>query len=129
MDARFGFTPDSLEKARGSAENSCASNVRRILGRTLDDDELERLLDGVGEDGNDDDCSIESIDLRPKFVVVEKENLEEFAKAVNEKLGEGYRLHGGMNVVQRGGPIVYINGGMSAVQRDGSIVYIQALAL
>lgn len=118
MDARFGYVPGSLKKAPGSAENSCVSNVRRILGRTLDD-----------EDGNDDDCSIESVDLRPKFVVVEKENLEEFAKAVNEKLGEGYRLHGGMNVVQRGGSIVYIHGGMNAVQPGGSIVYIQALAL
>lgn len=139
MDAHFGFTSDSPEKALDSVEKPFDSTEldlgglsdeeykRRLSG--LDDEELKGLLDklgkisndcepkrllgGLGEDGNRGACSIDPFDLRPKFVVVEKENLEEFAGAVNVKLYEGYHLHGGMN----------------AVQRDGSIVYIQALAL
>ncbi len=121
MDARFGYIPDSLEKVFDSVGEPFGSTDLDLGGldeigklkavkpiSEINSEDIKRLIDGARKAGNHDACSVEPIDLRPKFVVVEKENLEEFVKAVNEKLNEGYRLHGGMNAVQRGDSIVYI---------------------
>lgn len=67
---------------------------------------------------NDDDEELENEyePSKPRYVVVECSSVVEFAREVNEKLEEGYRLFGSMKAL----------GGASS---SAAIVHIQALIL
>ena len=78
---------------------------------------LSGLADEVNA-ANDDDEEFENEyePSKPRYVVVECSSVVEFAREVNEKLEEGYRLFGSMKAL----------GGASS---SAAIVHIQALIL
>ena len=78
---------------------------------------LSDLADEVNA-ANDDDEELENDyePSKPRYVVVECSSVVEFAREVNEKLEEGYRLFGSMKAL----------GGASS---SAAIVHIQALIL
>ncbi|MBR6811598.1 DUF1737 domain-containing protein [Candidatus Saccharibacteria bacterium] len=78
---------------------------------------LSGLADEVNA-ANDDDEELENEyePSKPRYVVVECSSVVEFAREVNEKLEEGYRLFGSMKAL----------GGASS---SAAIVHIQALIL
>ncbi|GEM_PF-5799696 len=78
---------------------------------------LSGLADEVNA-ANDDDEELENEyeSSKPRYVVVECSSVVEFAREVNEKLEEGYRLFGSMKAL----------GGASS---SAAIVHIQALIL
>ena len=75
-----------------------------------DDEELNATNDDGVELENEHEPS------KPRYVVVECSSVVEFAREVNEKLEEGYRLFGSMKAL----------GGASS---SAAIVHIQALIL
>lgn len=78
---------------------------------------LSGLADEVNA-ANDDDEELENEyePSKPRYVIVECSSVVEFAREVNEKLEEGYRLFGSMKAL----------GGASS---SAAIVHIQALIL
>lgn len=99
------------EFLRDDFEGVSLSGLADEVNAANDDDEEPNAA-------NDDGIELENeYELsKPRYVVVECSSVVEFAREVNEKLEEGYRLFGSMKAV----------GGASS---SAAIVHIQALIL